>query len=93
MGVTYDIYIIYYNKKMKYNPIGAPFREGKVILVAKESKDKGMTCKNCWYNGWKNSKERNYTASCYYHGHVCTPYYRKDRKYVIFEKVNDIQTI
>ena len=78
---------------MKYNPINSIFKEGNITLIVKESKDIGVTCKGCWYNGWKNSKERNYTSSCYYHGHACTPFYRKDKKHVIFEKVNDLQKV
>ena len=92
MGINYVIHI-FYNEKMKYNPIGASFKEGKVILVAKESKDNGKTCTGCWYTGWKNvegKRKRNYPYGCFTHGHVCTPYYRKDKKHVIFEKVNDI---
>ena len=78
---------------MKYNPIGSLFKEGTNVLQVKESKDLGITCKGCWYNGWKNKRQRNYPYGCCTHGHVCTPYYRKDRKHVIFEKIDDIKTI
>lgn len=78
---------------MKFNPIGSTFKEGSNVLLVKESKDLGVTCKGCWYNGWKNSRQRNYPYGCCTHGHVCTPYYRKDKKHVIFEKINDIKTI
>ena len=75
---------------MKFNPINSIFKEDTVTLIVKESKN--GTCKGCWYNGWKN-KKRNYPYSCYTHGHACTPYYRKDKKHVIFKEVNDIQKI
>ena len=77
---------------MKFNPINSIFKEKAVTLIVKENKNFGTTCKGCWYNGWKN-KKRNYPYSCYIHGHVCTPYYRKDKKHVIFEEINDIQKI
>ncbi len=74
---------------LKYNPLGSVFKEGEHILQVEESKDGGRTCNGCWYasvvHGNKNI--RNYKKSCFTHGHVCTPLYRKDRKQVIFKKV------
>ena len=81
---------------MKFNPINSIFKEGNITLIVKESEDFGVSCKGCWYNGWNSltgKKKRNFPYGCYSHGHVCTPYYRKDKKYVIFEKVNDIQKV
>ena len=71
---------------MKYNPIGTTFMEGDVTLTPKESRDNGCTCDGCWYHS-RTDHRRNYHASCYIHGHACTPVNRKDRKQVIFVKV------
>ena len=43
---------------MKFNPINSTFKEGDVTLIVEESKDLGVTCKGCWYNGWKSRRER-----------------------------------
>ena len=75
---------------MKFNPIGSTFKEGNVTLKVKVSKDEGRTCTGCWYAGFKgptSNKKRNYPYSCFTHGHVCTPVYRKDRKQVVFTQV------
>lgn len=74
---------------MKFNPIGSTFLEGNVTLKVVESKDKGRTCKGCWYIGHKDGdpNKKNYPGSCYTHGHACTSNMRKDRKQVVFTKV------
>ena len=75
---------------MKYNPLGSVFKEGEHILQVRESKDDGRTCNGCWYASVVHGKKnvRNYKSSCYVHGHVCTPALRKDRKQVVFTKIN-----
>lgn len=75
---------------MRYNPIGSTFKEGEHILKVVESQDDGRTCTGCWYasvTGPRNNQKRVFPNSCYVHGHVCTPTYRKDRKQVVFTKV------
>jgi hypothetical protein len=76
---------------MKYNPIGTAFKEGEHILQVRESKDDGRTCTGCWYASFtrmKKKKYRNYPYSCYTHGHACTRAIRKDKKQVVFTKIN-----
>ncbi len=76
---------------MKYNPIGSVFKEGEHILKVTESKDDGRTCTGCWYASWTGTrlkKIRNYPYSCITHGHACTRAIRKDRKQVVFTKIN-----
>lgn len=70
---------------MKFNPIGSVFKEGEAALTVKESED--TSCRGCFYNSWKG-KRRTYPYGCHVHGHVCTPYYRKDKKFVIFTKLS-----
>ena len=73
---------------MKYNPIGTTFMEGDVLLLVQESFGNTSTCSGCFYMS-KDNKGRNiYHGSCFTHGHVCTPYYRKDKKHVVFRKIN-----
>ena len=76
---------------MKFNPIGSVFKEGEHILQVRESIDDGKTCTGCWYVSWtgtKSNKKRNYPYSCCTHGHACTRVNRKDRKQVVFTKIN-----
>ena len=72
----------------KYNPLGSTFYEGHVKLRVERTKGDRPTCEGCWYVGEdKKTRKRNYSSSCHIHGHVCTPINRKDRKQVIFVKV------
>jgi hypothetical protein len=75
---------------MKYNPLGSTFKEGEHILQVRVSKDGGRTCTGCWYAGESDKKKRikNYKGSCFSHGHACTPANRKDKKQVVFTKIN-----
>ena len=67
---------------MKYNPLGSTFKEGETTLKVELAKYKGQkSCRGCWYN------RKKYRGSCYIHGHVCTPYIRKDNNNVIFTEV------
>jgi len=79
---------------MIYRPIGNLFREGKVILEVVEQQDPS-TCIGCWYSGKHKRNGKfiyNYNSSCCSHGNVCTPFYRKDNKHVIFKKISEICT-
>lgn len=67
---------------MIYNPLYSIFREGSVSLQVQRTKYNQPLCDGCWY-----SNEKNYTKSCFVHGHVCTPLYRKDKLQVRFVKV------
>jgi hypothetical protein len=70
---------------MKFNPLNSLFKEGETILKVKEAQE--TSCKGCYYNEWKG-KHRLYPYGCCVHGHVCTPYYRKDKKFVIFVRIS-----
>ena len=65
--------------KLIDHPLGVPFQYKDKTLIAKESVDKGPTCRGCWF-----SSTKNYRKSCVSHGNACTPANRKDRKHVIF---------
>ena len=71
---------------MKFNPVGSIFEEKDVVLKVVEIKDPS-TCKGCWYAGRTDGKS-NYGSSCYTHRHACTSGNRKDKKQVIFQKVD-----
>ena len=77
---------------MTYRSIGSIFKEGNVILQVVESKDPS-NCLGCWYNAHHKENGKfvsNYGFSCCCHGNVCTPFYRKDKKHVIFKKLCEI---
>lgn len=71
---------------MIYNKIGSTFKEGDVTLRVQASKYNQPICDGCWY-GAKSQGRRFYNHSCRHHGHACTPANRKDKKHVIFIKV------
>lgn len=72
---------------MKYNPIGTTFKEGNVLLLVQESLGSLCTCTGCYYVAKDKNGHQIYRGSCCTHGHVCTPYYRKDKKHVVFRKI------
>ena len=65
------------------NPIGSTFKEGDVTLQVQEIAIL-TTCKGCWY-----ANKKNYQGSCFSHRHACTSAGRRDRKQVIFRKVDE----
>jgi hypothetical protein len=71
---------------MKFNPLGTLFREGAVILEVTATKDNAPLCEGCWYASMTGNK-KNYSHSCFRHGHLCTSGNRRDRRQVIFKKV------
>lgn len=73
--------------KLKYNPVGTTFKEGDLVLKVQVSEGNKPTCAGCYYGSLKKNRSRVYPYSCCVHGHVCTPYYRKDKKHVVFRKV------
>ena len=76
--------------KMKFNPIGSTFTEGDVTLQVVEIKDYS-TCKGRWYAGRKKGTDmHNWSAGCYSHQHACTAHNRKDRKQVVFTKIETV---
>ena len=63
------------------DPIGTTFDyEGNELTVT-ESIDGGRTCRGCWF------ARKEYRKACYQHRHACTPANRKDKKQVVFEKI------
>lgn len=72
---------------MKYNPIGTVFKEGNVLLLVEEGVQDGSSCARCYYNAKDKKGSKIHGTSCFFHGHACTPINRKDKKHVIFRKI------
>lgn len=72
---------------LRYDPIGSTFKEGDVFLMVQEGVQDGSSCAKCFYNYHKENGGRLFSGSCYSHGHACTPLNRKDKKHVVFRKI------
>lgn len=75
---------------LKFNPLGSEFVEGHVVLKVMECIGGPASCMGCWYDERKDKNHRNYTGSCFIHGHSCTAAVRKDNKQVIFKYQRDV---
>lgn len=68
-------------KNYIFNPLGSTFKEGGVTLAVVEMKT-SATCHGCWFASLEGR-----IRSCNIHGHMCTPYLRKDGRNVMFQRV------
>lgn len=67
----------------QYNRLGSTFMEGGIMLKVVEQSEYDYTCHGCYY------ARESVRANCSKHGHMCTPYLRKDKKNVIFKFIKN----
>ena len=71
---------------MKDVPIRKTITYNGYLLKAKAQSDNTPNCKGCFFTNKSMIKHGFYT-SCAFHGLACTPHNRRDRRHVVFEKV------
>ena len=61
---------------------------GETLTVV-EIKGNKPLCTHCYFSDTERAKRGFARFSCYVHMMACTPFYRKDKKHVIFKSIND----
>lgn len=73
---------------MKYYATGERIDYDGVTLLVTPTQYNNAVCTGCWFSDWERRKRGEAKMSCCTHGIACTKNKRKDKRHVVFIKVN-----